>query len=75
LTVATLVSAIVVVLWGIKIFYSVWTGQEASVEQEASGKKRFATKASIPRRRKPAVPIADEEFAARSSFPKIGARQ
>jgi len=27
--VATLVSAIVVVLWGIKIFYSVWTGRKS----------------------------------------------
>jgi len=52
LTAATLVLAIVIVLWGIKIFHGVWTGR-SGVEQRPPVKKRLATKASLPRRRRP----------------------
>jgi len=52
LTAATLVLAIVIVLWGIKIFHGVWAGR-AGVEQKPPSKKRFATRASLPRRRRP----------------------
>jgi hypothetical protein len=59
LTAATLVSAIVVALWGIKIFYGAWTGRKLASSKRPPAKKRFATKASLPRRRKPSVPITD----------------
>ena len=36
--------------------------QDAGVEQETSGQKRLATKATLPRRRKLSVSIADKEF-------------
>jgi len=52
LTAATLVLAIVIVLWGIKIFHGVWAGVLAS-NWKPPIKKRFATKASLPRRRRP----------------------
>jgi len=70
LTAATLVLAIVIVLWGIKIFYSAWTGRQLASNKRPPAKKRFATKASLPRRRRPSVSVA-EEFAAYSSFQRI----
>jgi len=52
LTAATLVLAIVIVLWGIKIFHGVWTGELAS-NKKPQVKKRFATMVTLPRRRRP----------------------
>jgi hypothetical protein len=53
LAVATLVSAIVIVLWGIKIFHGVWTGRNSRRNKKPFKSKRFASVASLPRRRKP----------------------
>jgi len=57
LTAATLVSATVVLLWGIKIFHGGWTGRKLASNKRPPAKKRFATKLSLPRRRKPSVPV------------------